>query len=214
MKSKALISSADTGGDSRGNWRLRLAASPFTHRGKLPELSAEQTESSQKHCLVLSSPLRLSRHGFINTAAERNQDSTAKQSRPPPTRWSSYPVCRHWTDGMKHSWQKYRLEQPAVPRIAATLEAGRVALVARVGALAFSSYVVEMDAPRNPLAYPVAWQTWVHFRGLYLLGSQSHQGPRDSQHREQRREKSTEYCIVEIVEMSVSCLSLYEFWVL
>lgn len=50
---------------------------------------------------------------------------------------------------MKHSWQKYRLEEPAVSRIAATLEAGRMALVARVGALAFSSYIVEMDAPQT-----------------------------------------------------------------
>lgn len=50
---------------------------------------------------------------------------------------------------MKHSWQKYRLEEPAVSRIAATLEAGRMALVARVGAPAFSSYLVEMDAPQR-----------------------------------------------------------------
>lgn len=50
---------------------------------------------------------------------------------------------------MKHSWQKYRLEEPAVSRIAVTLEAGRMALVARVGALAFSSYLVEMDAPQR-----------------------------------------------------------------
>lgn len=32
MKSKALISSADTGGDSRGNCRLRLAASPLQRK--------------------------------------------------------------------------------------------------------------------------------------------------------------------------------------
>lgn len=121
---------------------------------------------------------------------------------------------------MKHSWQKYRLEEPAVSRIAATLEAGRMALVARVGALAFSSYIVEMDAPQthwliqSPGRHEcTSVDPVLHASALHAsaLGSQSCQGPRDSQHREQRREKSTEYCIVEIVEMSVSCLSLYEF---
>ena len=116
---------------------------------------------------------------------------------------------------MKHSWQKYRLEEPAVSRRAATLEAGRMALVARVGALAFSSYIVEMDAPQTHwlIQSPGRRECTSVDSVLHAsaLGSQSCQGPRDSQHREQRREKSTEYCIVEIVEMSVSCLSLYEF---
>lgn len=120
MKSKALISSAVTGGESRGNLQAQAGNQPFYSQRKITRTLC-RADSEQPAALPgapLSSETEQTR--LYKHSDREKPGSTVRQSRPPPARWPSHPACRRWTDGMKHSWQKHRLEQPAVPRIAAT----------------------------------------------------------------------------------------------
>ena len=151
MKSKALISSAVTGWGSRGNLQAQAGSQPFYSQRKITRTLC-RADSEQPAALPgapLSSETEQTR--LYKHSGRGKPGATARQSRPPPARWPSHPACRRWTDGMKHSWQKHRLEQPAVPRIAATLGAGRTAPGLRVGTLACSSYAVEMVPPPETL---------------------------------------------------------------
>lgn len=124
--------------------RLRLATSPFSHRGKLPELSEEWTQSSQQCSLLVLPYLRQSRQSFVSETAE-DQDAACIGAGHlgPGGPHAMFADIRQTAETLTES------TSDASDKTAATLGGNTVALGAGV----------ELEAPRHLLAYRAAWQT-------------------------------------------------------